>query len=509
MSQFDQTYRGAGSQRFYVQHVDDQWAYGVNHIGKEVKIPLRYVPYKGALPKAGEWWLITRSEGYWVFDRIITAPMPPTITGKESDSTALTNLLVALGDTGLIVDETVKDGGGGGAQGAQGAQGARGYQGYQGLQGPAGGGGTQGAQGFQGTIGQQGYQGSGTQGPQGYQGSASTVQGPQGFQGGAGPQGFQGLVGQQGFQGSTGAQGLTGTGNQGFQGIGYSGVTSTTSFAIGTGSKTFAVASTGAFVIGDRVRVVNTGSSTNWMEGVITGLTANTSIVVNVDVTGGSGTLSAWTITLAGIQGAQGFQGFQGSVGAQGYQGAIGSQGAINTAVSNDPIAAAVGWSSWSFDPSVGATPGTGTTLANNLVQCSKVYLTAGTVVSNVWAFALTTATTTVYAGIYAVNGSGQPSTLLANGSLSNTTANQSVQVPMSAPYTIPTSGTYYLALGNSVAVSWFRGLNVTSSSLNMISWAFGGGFARASTMATTSGVLPSPGTTPTASAPLYWLATN
>ena len=104
------------------------------------------------------------------------------------------------------------------------------------------------------------------------------------------------------FQNTTGPTGATGS--TGATGAGFSGVTSTSSVAIGTGSKTFAVASTGAFVLGDRVRVINT--ATNWVEGTITALTSNTSITVNVDQTSGTGTLSSWTVSIAGLPGTVG-----------------------------------------------------------------------------------------------------------------------------------------------------------------------------------------------------------
>jgi hypothetical protein len=104
------------------------------------------------------------------------------------------------------------------------------------------------------------------------------------------------------FQNTTGPTGATGS--TGATGAGFTGVTSTSSVAIGTGSKTFAVSSTGAFVLGDRVRVINT--ATNWVEGTITALTSNTSITVNVDQTSGTGTLSSWTVSIAGLPGTVG-----------------------------------------------------------------------------------------------------------------------------------------------------------------------------------------------------------
>ena len=88
-------------------------------------------------------------------------------------------------------------------------------------------------------------------------------------------------------------------------GIGYYGQTSSTSTTIGTGSKTFTVgipATTTAFTIGTRVRFAYTTTPSNFMEGVITAF-ATTSMTVLVDLTGGSGTYAAWSVSVAGNQG--------------------------------------------------------------------------------------------------------------------------------------------------------------------------------------------------------------
>ena len=137
-----------------------------------------------------------------------------------------------------------------------------------------------------------------------------------------GAQGVQGTTGLQGAQGTTGLQGFTGAqGTQGIQGSGYNIPTSTTSATIGLGSKgPFTVTLTGSYVVGDRVRVANTANTANYMEGAITALVANTSITVNVDNIGGTGTLASWNFGIAGIQGVQGVQGTQGITGL-GYNG--------------------------------------------------------------------------------------------------------------------------------------------------------------------------------------------
>lgn len=77
--------------------------------------------------------------------------------------------------------------------------------------------------------------------------------------------------------------------------------TSTTSLAIGTGEKSLTLAQTGkAFALGQYVQVVSTASTQNWMVGAITAFNATTgAMTINVTHTGGTGTISAWGISLA------------------------------------------------------------------------------------------------------------------------------------------------------------------------------------------------------------------
>ena len=102
-------------------------------------------------------------------------------------------------------------------------------------------------------------------------------------------------------QGVNGANGTNGT--NGTNGVGYDGVTSSTSLAIGTGSKTFAINKQGAYAIGARVRMAN--SATAWMEGDISAISAS-SVTIAVDLVGGTGTLASWSMSLAGERGVAG-----------------------------------------------------------------------------------------------------------------------------------------------------------------------------------------------------------
>ncbi len=75
---------------------------------------------------------------------------------------------------------------------------------------------------------------------------------------------------------------------------------STTNLAIGTGSKSLTIQTGKGFQTGQFVMIANTASPTNYMLGQVTSYDANTgALVVNVASTGGSGTLNAWTISLA------------------------------------------------------------------------------------------------------------------------------------------------------------------------------------------------------------------
>lgn len=80
--------------------------------------------------------------------------------------------------------------------------------------------------------------------------------------------------------------------------------TSTTSFAVGTGSKTFAVAHGFGpdalyWQVGTPLRVMDTAAPrTNWMQGTVTAIDTNAqTVTLNITSTAGSGTKTAWTIS--------------------------------------------------------------------------------------------------------------------------------------------------------------------------------------------------------------------
>ena len=73
--------------------------------------------------------------------------------------------------------------------------------------------------------------------------------------------------------------------------------TSTTSVAIGTGSKTFSVEPGKSYVLGMSLKIANT--VTNYMVGDVISYNLSTgALVVNVVATSGTGTYASWTISL-------------------------------------------------------------------------------------------------------------------------------------------------------------------------------------------------------------------
>jgi hypothetical protein len=110
-------------------------------------------------------------------------------------------------------------------------------------------------------------------------------------------------------------------------------LTSSTSTALGTGSKTFTTNLSDtqtAFAVGQRVRIAYTPNpTTDYMEGIITAF-SGTSLTVSVDLAASVGTYSAWNIVAAGQQGATGPTGPTGptGTGATGPTGPTGNAGA-------------------------------------------------------------------------------------------------------------------------------------------------------------------------------------
>jgi hypothetical protein len=151
-----------------------------------------------------------------------------------------------------------------------------------------------------------------------------------------GIQGIQGIAGPTGPTGPTGATGSTGpTGPTGPTGLGYGLTTSNQTITFNTGSVNFGnIGVVGAFVVGNRIRAASsTNPTTEWLEGVITGITnvipnSLWFFTVNIDSFSGSGTVTRiWNIGITGLTGAIGATGATGATGPMGITGDMGPVG--------------------------------------------------------------------------------------------------------------------------------------------------------------------------------------
>ena len=85
----------------------------------------------------------------------------------------------------------------------------------------------------------------------------------------------------------------------------YIQATSTTSLGIVTGPATFITQAGLAYSVGARARATSNATPTNWIEGLVTSYSATT-LIINVDLIGGSGTAADWNINIAGNPGQTG-----------------------------------------------------------------------------------------------------------------------------------------------------------------------------------------------------------
>jgi hypothetical protein len=113
---------------------------------------------------------------------------------------------------------------------------------------------------------------------------------------------------------SAGIQGATGA-----TGVGYTGVTSTSTITIGAGLKTFTLVSgyQGAFITGMRIRAIHSDTPTYYLEGTANYVGGGT-LIITVDKFNGSGSHNNWLFAVAGEVGQTGATGAQGTAGASG-----------------------------------------------------------------------------------------------------------------------------------------------------------------------------------------------
>lgn len=105
--------------------------------------------------------------------------------------------------------------------------------------------------------------------------------------------------------------------------------TSTTSLAIGTGSKAFTTQASKQFAVGMYLIAVSDADPANYMIGRVASYSGTAlTLTVPTGGTGGSGTLADWSIHIAGALGPTGATGSTGAAGAAGADGADGANGA-------------------------------------------------------------------------------------------------------------------------------------------------------------------------------------
>jgi Collagen triple helix repeat (20 copies) len=144
----------------------------------------------------------------------------------------------------------------------------------------------------------------------------------------AGEPGQRGAAGPQGPEGDPGPAG----------GPGYK-ATSVSSNIVATGPLTFVTQSGLAYSAGARARATSVASPSNWVEGKVTTY-SGTSLIMTVDLIGGTGTFNNWTINLSGERGQigpTGTQGVQGPVGPAGPTGPTGAAGPLGPAGPDGP----------------------------------------------------------------------------------------------------------------------------------------------------------------------------
>jgi hypothetical protein len=138
---------------------------------------------------------------------------------------------------------------------------------------------------------------------------------------------------------------------------------STSSVAIGTGTKNFTITTYRPFFAPMRVRIVDAGNAANYILATVVSYDADTGafeVSVAVGDTGGSGTIDDWVIYGIGERGekgdtgetgAQGETGDTGPQGETGPQGATGATGTVSAA--GDGTVEAPGYA-WDADPDTG-----------------------------------------------------------------------------------------------------------------------------------------------------------
>ena len=117
---------------------------------------------------------------------------------------------------------------------------------------------------------------------------------------------------------------------------------STTSLAIGTGTKTLTIEAGKQFAIGQTARITYNSDINKWMQGTVSAYNATTgSLSISVDTISGSGTYAVWTVALTGSVGPTGATGATGATGPTGATGATGPANTLSIGTVTEGAAAA------------------------------------------------------------------------------------------------------------------------------------------------------------------------
>ena len=277
-------------------------------------------------------------------------------------------------------------------------------------------------------------------------------------------------------------------------GIGYQGLTSTTSVLIATGSKVFTTNFTNsqtAFAIGTRVRVAYSSTPANFMEGVVTAF-SGTTFTVLVDSIGGSGTFASWTISVAGIQGSNGVTSFSGN--STGLTPATATTGAITLAGILVGANGGTGVANTGKTFTIGGnftTSGAFTTTLTVTANTSLTLPISGTVLSSVTAPTANPITGTPSASNY-LRGDGTWATF-TTGTVTSVGFTGGL-ITVATPTTTPA----FTVAGTSGGIPYFSSASTwaTSAALALNSLVIGGGAGLAPATTTTgTGVLTALGT--------------
>ena len=274
-------------------------------------------------------------------------------------------------------------------------------------------------------------------------------------------------------------------------GIGYYGLASTSSVAIGTGTKTFTTnlnSTNTAFTVGSRVRVAYPPDPTYFMEGNITAF-SGTTLTINADVVGGSGTLANWSFTSVGSAGVTSI-----SAGTTGLTPNTATTGAVTLAGTLATTNGGTGLTSFTSGGAVYASSTSALTTGTLPIASGGTGATdAATARANLGA-GTGNGTVTSVGGTGTVNGITLTGTVTSSGSLTlgGTLSGVSLTTQVSGTLPVANGGTG-LTAGTSGGVLYYSATGTLASSAALASNALvvgGGAGVAPSTVTTGTGVL-------------------